>query len=408
MVEMYHGKLGMKDYFREKYLIRDNPFSIAPSPREIFWADRKKVFEEIKNAIETSISTSPSRIIVNWGLWGGGKTHAMVYFTSDVFKEEIRKIYGPEIDFIQVGLRLPRPTETGKIADLLYYEIINAITPEVIRQAVTRINKYIQEKENVDAFKAAEKLRAYFSTLTKRREYANVLTRLIQGIRPSERKFIYREKLSPKEIRDLGLTREIESISDMLDFLGLVTDVLTQPFEDLPEMMSELFIWIDENEAIRDLSARDVFIYRSFLRDLIDYIPREVTVFLNFSLSVGEDYSTIEAQLGDAVISRVDRDIYFDVMKTLGECLEYVRGLMEHVRIGKVDDPYHPFTEDAVKYMISQQIEKGTLPRDLNRIFGRALEIGYLKGAKRIDEKFIIDNRELIFSKTYLSQSVKS
>lgn len=396
---MYIGKLAMKEYFEKKYFLRDNPFSITPSPKEIVWADRKELLKRLMQTIDTSISTSPSRIIINWGLWGGGKTHAMVYFTSEYFKEEMQKKYGPRLNFVPVGIHLPRPIESGSMARLLYYELINAISIKTIQDAIIRINKHIQDK-GFEPFKAAEKLQAHLNTLTKREEYAKMLVRLAKAtISSLERKFLYGEKLASKDIRELRITRGIESIGDMLEIFGLITDILTQPFDDLPEMMAEIFIWIDENEALRDLSPKDVFIYRSFLRDLFDYAPKELTIFLNFSLSTGQDFSTVEAQLGDALISRVDEQIHFTPIRSLEECLEYVRKLIEHVRIGKVQDPFYPFTEDSVRFIVSQQIDEGLLPRDLNKIFRKTLELGYSKGVNRLDHKFIENNKALIFPK---------
>lgn len=397
---MYQGKLAMREYFKKKYLMKDNPFAVTPSPKDIVWADREDLFEQIKNTIVASISTSPSRLIVNWGLWGCGKTHAMYYFTSELFKKKMQEEYGSNLDFVQVGIHLPRPIEAGSIANLLYFKIMNAITLEVIQKSVLRIGKYAQSK-GVEPLDLTKKLQSHFSALTKRKEYATVLTRLLRGaVRSSEWKFFYGEKMTAKELKELGITRGINSIDDMLEILGLVTSVLTQPFEELPEMTAELFIWIDENEALKELSPRDTFIYRSFLRDLFDYAPREVTVFLNFSMSIGEDFSLVEASLGDALISRVDKDIYFSPITTLDDCLKYVKQLIEYVRTRKVEDPYYPFTENSVKLLLGTQIEKGLLPRDINKIFTRALEIGYFKNVERIDDKFVENNKELIFQKT--------
>jgi len=396
---MYPGKLAMREYFKKKYFIKDNPFAITPSPKEIVWADREDLFKQIKNAIDASISTSPSRLIINWGLWGCGKTHAMYYFTSELFKKKMQEQCGSSLDFVQVGIHLPRPIEAGSMANLLYSRIMNAITLEVIHKSILRIGEYAQSK-GIGPFDLKRRLQSHFSALTKRKEYADVLTRLLKGaIRSFERKFFYGEKMTTRELKDLEVTRGIDSLDDMLEMLGLVTSVLTQPFEELPEMMSEIFIWIDENEALKELSPKDTFLYRSFLRDLFDYAPRDVTVFLNFSMSIGEDFSLVEASLGDALISRVDSNILFPPITTLDDCLKYVKQLIEHVRTRDVDDPYHPFTEDSVKLLLGTQIEKGILPRDINKIFTKALEIGYFKNTERIDEKFIESNRDLIFQK---------
>ena len=397
---MYRPKLKMRYYLKKKYFLRDNPFSITPSMREIVWADRVEIRERLEGIIETSLSTSPSRIIINWGDWGSGKTHAMLYFSSELFKRMIEKKLNAKVDFISCPIHLPRPTTAGSMGKLLYQEIVTAITIERLQRVMALIRKELVDKR-YDDLRARKEIEDYLNGLTRRRDFSKIFIRLL-GKRPGdlERRFLFGESLTSTELRKLGVIRKIESVSDMLDAISLVTSLLTQPFRDLPESYLETFIWIDENEALRYISPRDVFIFRSLIRDLLDYAPHDVTVFLNFSLSPGEPYSTVEDELGRAVISRVDENVEFPLMKKTDECLNYVSDLFTHFRTAQKRNRFFPFTKEAVDYIVTQRIEKGWLPRDLNKAFSKALEIGFIKNRKRIDVDFVKENEDIILPKT--------
>lgn len=394
----------MRYYLEEKYFLRDNPFSITPSMREIVWANRVEIRERLEGIIETSLSTSPSRIIINWGDWGSGKTHAMLYFSSELFKGLIQEKLNAKFDFISCAIHLPRPTTAGSMGKLLYQEIVRTITIKTLQNVMALIRKELIDK-GYDDLQARKEIEEYLNSLTRRREFSKVLIRLL-GKRPIlERRFLFGASLTPTELRKLGVIREIESINDMLDAISLITSVLTQPFRDLPEPYLETFIWIDENEALRDISARDVFIFRSIIRDLLDYAPTDITVFLNFSQSPGQPYSTVEDELGRAVISRVDENVEFPYMKKADECLDYVGDLFTHFRTVRKRNRFFPFTKEAVEYMVTQRIEKGWLPRDLNKAFSKALEIGFIKNRKRIDVDFVKERKDIILPKTPTTSS---
>lgn len=394
---MYRDKIIMKQYFSETYLLKDNPFSITPSTEDIVWADRSDLFSFIERKIETSISTSPSRIIVNWGEWGSGKTHAMIYFTSNVFRDNFRKKYKSSIDFLSLGIHLPRPVAIGTMGELLYYEIVNAVTFETLQSTLNKIREHLTKKR-LTFSEVDTKIREHLKTMTGRSEFASFFSHLTS---PLAKRFLFGEKLSIKELRTLGLTRNIESIGDILEMLSLMVKVLTKPFDVLPESYAEIFIWIDENEALREINPKDVFVYRSILRDLLDYASTDLTIFLNFSLTPGEDYSIVEAQLGNALLSRIDENIQLEPIKTQDDCMNYIEQLIQHVRTKKPPNGnvLHPFKRDAVEHIVSEGLEKGWLPRDLNKVLTKALEIGFAENKAVIDKAFINNNREQIFPK---------
>jgi hypothetical protein len=322
----------------------------------------------------------------------------MIYFTSDTFRNSFREKRKSSIDFLPLAIHLPRPVAAGTMGELLYYELINAITFETIQNTVDKIRKHLQN-EGLPFPEVEKQILNHFKTMTGRAEFAALFNQLKSSL---AKRFLFGEKLSVKELRRLGLTRNIESIGDILEMVSLITKLLTTPFKTLPESYAEVFIWIDENEALREINPKDVFVYRSILRDLLDYASADVTVFLNFSLSPGDDYSSVEAQLGSALISRLDDNIYFAPMKTFDDCINYVKQLIQHFRTKKPADnnAFHPFKRDSVDYLLREGLKKGWLPRDLNKILTKTLEVGFTENKTIIDKAFVIKNKEQIFPKS--------
>lgn len=389
----------MRQHYEKKYFLRDNPFSITPSMREILWADRVNLRERLEGIIETSLSTSPSRIIINWGDWGSGKTHAMNYFSSELFRKSIQEKLKAKVDFLSCAFYLPKPTSAGSMAKLLYQEIVSRITVERLHHRMALIRKELIDR-GYDELQVRKEIMDYIRKLSRRTDFAEIFTRLIgKGHRELVKRFMLGGSLTSTELRKFGVIREIESLSDMLDAISLFTQLLTQPFEEVVEQYLETFIWIDESEALRNISARDVFIFRNFIRDLLDYAPSDVTVFLNFSLSPGEAYSTVEDELGTAVISRVDENVEFPLITKTNECLDYISELLQHFRTTPKRNRFLPFSKEAVDYIIGKGIEKGWLPRELNNTFSKALEIGVAKNRKVLDVDFLRKNEKTILPK---------
>src|SRR5579863_702768 len=66
----------------EKLNLRDNPFSSTPTTERPVWCGMPALKAELEKRLLIALKTSPSSLIVNWGHYGSGKTHAARYFTS--------------------------------------------------------------------------------------------------------------------------------------------------------------------------------------------------------------------------------------------------------------------------------------------------------------------------------------
>ena len=75
--------------------LKGNPFRITPSTNvnEIIWAGFPEVKNRIKMRIKQAIDIPNSSLILNWGEYGSGKTHALRYFSSQNVLKDIAEKY---------------------------------------------------------------------------------------------------------------------------------------------------------------------------------------------------------------------------------------------------------------------------------------------------------------------------
>ena len=68
--------------FEKLFKLKSNPFRMTPAVNsdEIIWAGFPQMKEKFENRIKRSIKMPNSGLILNWGEYGSGKTHAARYF----------------------------------------------------------------------------------------------------------------------------------------------------------------------------------------------------------------------------------------------------------------------------------------------------------------------------------------
>src|SRR5438552_17137164 len=77
-----------------KLNLRDNPFSATPVTGRPIWCGMERLKSELERRVEISLKTSPPSLILNWGHYGSGKTHAAKYFTSDETLTHLAQTWG--------------------------------------------------------------------------------------------------------------------------------------------------------------------------------------------------------------------------------------------------------------------------------------------------------------------------
>src|SRR5258708_32146012 len=106
-------------------LLRDNPFSVSPpeDPKDLIWAGLHELKEKIEQKLSEARQSAMTQVILLRGPLGGGKTHAMLYYTQ---LNHWPAVSGSGVrDIFVIPNRLPK--ETGKADKDFYTDILERL-----------------------------------------------------------------------------------------------------------------------------------------------------------------------------------------------------------------------------------------------------------------------------------------
>ncbi|MGD8457149.1 MAG: hypothetical protein PVF83_12255 [Anaerolineales bacterium] len=357
--------------------------------------DLKKI---ITNRLLSSLSTSPSSLVLNYGSWGGGKTHAARYFSQEKILNEL----STKLDIVaplSIVINIPRGSK-NVIKDI-YVNIIDYIGLTQIAKSLNSI--YLKLDDN---------FRNVVSSFIKGEEFISAIellagihkegTQLLLDINPSEGislelKRYFLASSSAKDLSVLGISRPLSSGSDMISMLSAIFNLLMYSKEIEP-CYSEIIIWFDEMEEIISLPGKEQTSLTSLIRDLTDFVSINLTIFINFTLRPGGKINEVTAYITNAVISRIRQRIDFDGQFKEDDIVMYIKDLLNAPNFRneafkkEIPDENYPFDEETLK-SISRKILPDAVPRKINEtcslILERALLSDITKNQGRIDLSFI-------------------
>jgi len=369
-----------------KAYLRDNPFlGTPPKPgEEMIWAGMTEQRKRIDERISHSIATSPYSLVLNWGPWGGGKTHAARFFNQDQVLTAISKrMKVPKP--LSLVVNIPRGAKN--VVNELYISIIGSIGLQRIRDDIAKVSANLGDSfaDIVRRYSEDEELAAALLLLTG-----------THGQIPLALKRYFLLSAGTTELRELGLGRNIQTSNDVIKILTSIFNILLESNGGEP-VYSEVIIWFDEMEEIISLPGKEQIVLVGLIRDLTDYVPRNLTMFLNFTARSGGKYEDIGAYLSPAVWDRVRDQVFFDYF-TQEQIREYILEMLNNLNCrlpdtSKLSTRYVPFDESAVDYLSEALMAKAT-PRTINEacsiVIERALTSGILDQAGSvIDTEFL-------------------
>ena len=351
--------------------LRENPFTISPptNPKQVIWAGLDVIKDEFKSVFREAKASAPTQVVLCRGSIGGGKTHASLFFGSDQNMPET----SPSVQNIEV-LRVQTPTETRNPARDFYLNVMEQIELERIGEAV---NKTV---ESVGRDVVEQNLRQTMVSGDFVKALLDLGSSPIPAGPGSLLNAYFLGKCTTRELRKLGLNRNIEKTQDYFRVLAGVFHCLTGLSESPDVTQHNRFcLWIDEMENFIYFTPPQYRPFGQGLRELVDRLPYFFTLFMNFTLTSPEEYEEIELILGGYLTDRITRQIFFDEVRDPEKLLQYVRELLCHYRPQeKPKTPYFPFTEEALRVLLSN-LQRGT-PRDINKRCRNALIRAFEKG----------------------------
>lgn len=348
---------------QEMYGLKSNPFRMTPAanPEELVWAGFSDVRTKIEKRIQRAVNLPNSSLVLNWGDYGSGKTHAARYFR----KQSVLKALSGEnsLPFV-VLLDLPKGKEP---VFELYTKIIDRLDIEGLRFALGE--------------KAMEKVRLAVNDNILLR---NILEYVLDcTVEPAEAKaFLYGNIGIRDSLIKRGIQRKLNSDNDYIELLSGLFTLLTlgkMPF-------SCIILWIDEFEDICIQNSANVAKINNMIRGLMDKSPNNLLIFLNLTESAMMDVSDLSDYLQEAVVSRIRERIELAV-PDIESMKDYVRELMNNPLFRDENKGYYPFDENVIDEIIKDK-KVGASLRAYNEIFSTLLEDAAYEEKAKIDIDF--------------------
>ncbi|CAA6813494.1 MAG: Unknown protein [uncultured Sulfurovum sp.] len=352
--------------------LKENPFRLTPplDPKEIVWAGMSEVKSKLEKRIELGIRTRPSRIILNWGSYGSGKTHASLYFSkTDRLQELTTKLDAKPSKSIKITL----PRSSSDIVQEFLRSFLGQYSLEEIYSDFQKLKDEVGEEQLVlmiTNFSNDTVIGEVFKTLinTEDDKYFNILKNYIYG------------DSTKSTLNSLELPYGLKNDEQVANFIATIINCVTYE----KQHYSSFIIWLDEFEDIDTIKKILADRFTTFLRQFIDKTPNNLMLFLNFTQKAFMDREDLSISLGEALSSRAKLKIDFE-NPTTDEAIAYVKELSN---IYLIEDKELPFEDDAlIKYVVEHMGNLTT--RKINETFSIILEMALIEEKEKIDQTFI-------------------
>ncbi|AFK04126.1 hypothetical protein Emtol_2993 [Emticicia oligotrophica DSM 17448] len=369
--------------YSDLFNLKSNPFRLIPAinPDEIIWAGFPIVKAKFEGRIKKAIKIPNSSLVLNWGEYGSGKTHAARYFGKQTVLEDLARDNGNIPYFLFITL----PKGKSPIDDF-FISIIDKIDISNIREIFTPKSDELFLKSN-------KELTDFIDTIGDNIFIKNVAKGFFNKAIDVNlfRRYLYGSTNTSdnRTLTDFGIQRVLNPDTDYAKLLAIIFSCLT--FKKL--FFSSIILWIDEFEDIAILTKVNGDKTNSFLRELLDNTPNNLLVFLNLTQTSLFNIEDLGEYISEAVKSRIKDRINFEIPQQ-AELLEYVAELLEAYRIEKDvagENKYHPFNEGLIQ-TIATDLGNVSL-RKFNEALGMLIELAEMENKTPIDNTFYQENK---------------
>ncbi len=342
-----------------------------------------------------ALSTSATQVVLNWGAYGSGKTHAAIYFSA---RDHLPRVKGEQVRDVWI-LYVHTPRDPSQADIILYREILETILFSRLRQVIRSI---VAEYGNQDASKMLQELVGSEALgkalwLLGLEPSGSGQLRLLGDDEESKEwqrllEVYFFSQHTKNDLKRLGLSRGIDNPQDRFRILSGVLQCLIglAPAKEIGRH-SRVLLWIDEMEDLIYFTSRQYRPFTQGLRDLIDHLPSYFTLLMNFTLAAPEAYEDATVVLGQALMDRVTQQIYFQEPNE-EEAYEYASDLLNAFRSQASPElglpPSYPFSEESLKEIIAM-LPKRT-PRNINKRCSEIITEALMRGIISAPGKGII------------------
>lgn len=353
--------------------LRENPFRTGPSinPSDLIWAGFPELKRKIEERIKFSIQTTPSRIVLNWGRYGSGKTHAANYYTKTSRIIELStEAHKPITRYIKINL--PRTSKDP------VQSFLRSFLGQISLQKI---------KADFDLLKAA-KSEEFVNEILEASSNDGVITELFKLIINNQDplefssidSYLFGDNTKGTLVK-LGLPSGLKDDEQIVNFISTYINCITYG----KTLYSAFILWLDEFEDIDTLNKASQDRVTTFLRQLFDKTPNNFLLFLNFTPKTFYNIEDLSITLGEALTTRAKLQINFE-QPSIREAVIYVKDLINPFIITTNSD-FGPFSSEAIEFIIEHI---GSLSvRKINEVFSFIIEMACLSETRNITIEYV-------------------
>jgi len=356
------------------------PFAIVPEEHANVWADRHSLYSQMKGLFEDFGQNNISFVQLLWGYLGAGKTHTLRHFQ---YALENKK----NTTFVYSRF----PVGAKSFYELYRDGFVQSFNFGMFVKKCADIWKTLTaEKDEEDAFLWILDRFAHQSY-----DFAQVICNLgrIWSISPAEalrhpsfglsRMWIQGAKLGLRNMREIGVTKNIKNDDDAVFSLGVLLRLLTQGMANNEEAVTVIWM-LDDSQVL--LGNKTI---QRGLRRAIDESPRRLLILISFATT---DPEKIRLGLSDELRTVCSPSLLEVPPLDKTEAFQFMVDLINDPNFKeKGKDKFYPYTEEAIEELIKNMMDKGIdlLPRNINKCAGHLTSQAEKESVERIDDSYI-------------------
>lgn len=358
------------------YKLKENPFRIGPplDPNDIVWAGFKSLKEEIERRIKYAISTTPSRMVLNWGKYGSGKTHAANYYSRTDVLKNLTDSAG-KAEAVSIKINLPRTSKDPVQAFLRSF--FGQIGLQRIKSDLTKLEAAVGREQLLNIISSVSSDNVITSLFT------NILETESEDEFPLIEAYLFGDS-TKGTLTKIGLPAGLKDDEQVVNLLSTFINTITYEKRSI----SSFLLWIDEFEDIDTLNKSSQDRFTTFLRQLFDKTPNNLLLFLNFTPKTFFNIEDLSIILGEALSTRAKLRIEFYEPK-ISQAKEYLEELLnnDQFRSEPVENKFAPFEDASVEHLLAHI---GRLSvRKINEVFSLVLELAQIEMQDSISVDFV-------------------
>lgn len=363
--------------------LTSNPFRLTPplNPDDIKWAGMSKVKGELEKRMIMSMRMDPSRIVINWGSYGSGKTHASLYFSKTNRIHELTQQFSVNA---AKSFKVTLPRTSNNIVQEFLRSFLGQYSLENIRD----------DFKNLIELLGQDKVVELITVFSDDSVIKDVVTNIAIDSKDNQifetlKKYIFGDS-TKGTLADLGLPYGLDNDEQIANLLATIISCLTYE----KKLYSSFFIWLDEFEDIDTVKKNLADRFTTFLRQFIDKTPNNFTLFVNFTQKAFMHIEDLSVYLGEALASRARTKVDFE-NPTIEEAIDYVQQLCKfYLHEEKTSCPFDD--NNTIAYVLKHI---GNLTaRKINESFSIILEMAIFDQKTTITQEYIDSIREEIIA----------